>query len=223
LADESTEARGSADAVQGEAKAESREEENTGRRRKREEEKRRRNLVWGNESARRMKGTGRRTTGIKGREKTSKKKKKAVLQLRQYQQEVLQVALERNTIVYLETGMGKTLIAVMLMQARRQMRERSGKICIFLVPAVALVIQQAAVVEQQTDMRVGRYSTDTDIKYEATWVQRQASQHEVLVMTPQVLVNLLQHAFLSLSSVDLLIFDECHHTTKDHPYATIMK
>ncbi|CAI7782858.1 unnamed protein product [Closterium sp. NIES-54] len=140
-----------------------------------------------------------------------------------YQQEVLQVALERNTIVYLETGMGKTLVAVMLMQARRQMRERSGKICVFLVPAVALVIQQAAVVEQQTDMRVGKYSTDTEIKYEATWVQKQVSQHEVLVMTPQVLVNLLQHAFLCLSSVDLLIFDECHHTAKDHAYATIMK
>ncbi|CAI6005229.1 unnamed protein product, partial [Closterium sp. NIES-65] len=140
-----------------------------------------------------------------------------------YQQEVLRVALERNTIVYLETGMGKTLIAVMLMQARRQMRERSGKICVFLVPAVALVIQQAAVVEQQTDMRVGRYSTDTEIKYEASWVLKQVSRHEVLVMTPQVLVNLLQHAFLSLSSVDLLIFDECHHTAKDHAYATIMK
>ncbi|CAI5986486.1 unnamed protein product [Closterium sp. NIES-64] len=119
--------------------------------------------------------------------------------------------------------MGKTLIAVMLMQARRQMRERSGKICVFLVPAVALVIQQAAVVEQQTDMRVGRYSTDTEIKYEASWVLKQVSRHEVLVMTPQVLVNLLQHAFLSLSSVDLLIFDECHHTAKDHAYATIMK
>ncbi|CAI5510196.1 unnamed protein product [Closterium sp. Naga37s-1] len=119
--------------------------------------------------------------------------------------------------------MGKTLIAVMLMQARRQMRERSGKICVFLVPAVALVIQQAAVVEQQTDMRVGKYSTDTEIKYEAAWVQKQVSQHEVLVMTPQVLVNLLQHAFLCLSSVDLLIFDECHHTAKDHAYATIMK
>ncbi|CAI5473876.1 unnamed protein product [Closterium sp. Yama58-4] len=260
------------DAVQGESKTAKRGDENTQKRGKHAGDGTGSGL--GNDSSRMMKRTGRRT---KGRESASTKKKKIILQLRQYQQEVLQVALERNTIVYLETGMGKTLIAVMLMQARRQMREKSGKICVFLVPAVALVIQvgagsskrqwvssiqtygwgviahlgfvfihendarsclcivfihprasipspqQAAVVEQQTDMRVGKYSTDTEIKYEATWVQRQVSRHEVLVMTPQVLVNLLQHAFLSLSSVDLLIFDECHHTAKDHAYATIMK
>lgn len=42
-------------------------------------------------------------------------------------------------------------------------------------------------------------------------------------MTPQVLLDALRHAFLTLETVRLMIFDECHRTTGNHPYARIMK
>ncbi|KAH7447488.1 hypothetical protein KP509_01G108700 [Ceratopteris richardii] len=47
--------------------------------------------------------------------------------------------------------------------------------------------------------------------------------HEVLVMTPQILLNLLQHAMLKMESIKVLVFDECHHCQKNHPYARIME
>lgn len=42
-------------------------------------------------------------------------------------------------------------------------------------------------------------------------------------MTPGVFKNVLLHGFMSLESVNVLIFDECHRATGDDPYVGIMK
>ncbi|PPR87215.1 hypothetical protein GOBAR_AA33473 [Gossypium barbadense] len=42
-------------------------------------------------------------------------------------------------------------------------------------------------------------------------------------MTPQILLDALWKAFLSLEMVSLMIIDECHHATGNHPYAKIIK
>lgn len=44
-------------------------------------------------------------------------------------------------------------------------------------------------------------------------------------MTPQILLRNLEHCFMRMRQVALLIFDECHHaqTQNRHPYGLIMK
>lgn len=46
----------------------------------------------------------------------------------------------------------------------------------------------------------------------------------VLVMTHQIYLDLIQHAKhgFSLCQANLLVFDECHHANKNHPFKKIM-
>lgn len=59
-----------------------------------------------------------------------------------YQLEALEMAIKKNTIVFLETGSGKTLIAIMLLRSfAYHLRKPLPFIAVFLVPQVVLVSQ----------------------------------------------------------------------------------
>lgn len=46
---------------------------------------------------------------------------------------------------------------------------------------------------------------------------------QVLVMTPQILLNALRKTYLSFEVFCFIVLDECHRATGNHPYARIMK
>ncbi|KAK7388536.1 hypothetical protein VNO78_23354 [Psophocarpus tetragonolobus] len=145
---------------------------------------------------------------------------------RKYQSELCKKAMEENIIVYLGTGCGKTHIAVLVMYEMRHLIQKpQTNICIFLAPTVALVHQQAKVIADSTDFKVGTYCGSTKrLKRHRDWEQ-EIGQYEVLVMTPQILVHNLSHCFITMEMIALLIFDECHHAQvkSNHAYAVIMK
>ncbi|XP_042002405.1 dicer-like protein 4 isoform X1 [Salvia splendens] len=146
---------------------------------------------------------------------------------RGYQTELCKKALEENIIVCLETGAGKTHIAVLVMYEMRHLFNKpQDSVCIFLAPTTALVQQQAKVIEESIDVNVrihGRGTTHARRSH-GDW-EKEIKEYEVLVMTPELMLHYLAHCFIKMEQIALLIFDECHHAQVDsnHPYAQIMK
>ncbi|XP_020272095.1 endoribonuclease Dicer homolog 1-like [Asparagus officinalis] len=91
--------------------------------------------------------------------KEEKKEKPAEEQARKYQFDVLEQAKQKNTIAFLETGAGKTLIAVLLIKSlyNDMLKQDRKMLAIFLVPKFPLVYQQAEVIREKTRYRVGHY------------------------------------------------------------------
>eukprot|EP00795_Rhopilema_esculentum_P002763 gene2763-983_t len=147
---------------------------------------------------------------------------------RDYQIEIFEEACRQNVVVCLGTGTGKTFISVLLIkelahQIKGKLSE-GGKRTFFLVTTVPLVHQQSKAIEDRTFLKVGKYTGDMGVDFwdKEDW-KKEFNAHDVLVMTHQILLDMLQHNYLLPSNINLLVLDECHHTNKNHPYAQIMK
>ena len=56
-------------------------------------------------------------------------------------------------------------------------------------------------------------------KKESLW-QKVIETHRIVVSTPQVLLDALRHSYIQMGrDIGLMIFDEAHHTKKEHVYA----
>lgn len=54
-------------------------------------------------------------------------------------------------------------------------------------------------------------------------VDQIVENNDIIILTPQILVNSLKDGTIpSLSVFTLMMFDECHNTSKHHPYNMIM-
>ncbi|KAF7134712.1 hypothetical protein RHSIM_Rhsim08G0003600 [Rhododendron simsii] len=144
---------------------------------------------------------------------------------REYQTKVFQIAMRRNTIAVLDTGAGKTMIAVMIIKDIAPSLDPSPsqkkKLIVFLAPTVHL---QFEVIRFHTHLKVEKYYGAKGVDdWNAECWEKEVNEHDVLVMTPQILLDALRKAFLSLDMVCLMIVDECHRATGNHPYAKIMQ
>ncbi|OJD36494.1 dicer-like protein 1 [Diplodia corticola] len=149
---------------------------------------------------------------------------------REYQLELFERAKEENVIAVLDTGSGKTLIAVLLLKHTidKELEDRAAgkapRISFFLVDSVTLVFQQFAVLETNLDQKVERFcgAMGCDLWSKQTWTKH-FEQNMVLVCTAEVLAQCLMHSFINMEQINLLIFDEAHHAKKGHSYAKIIK
>jgi ERCC4-related helicase len=124
----------------------------------------------------------------------------------------------------METGKGKTYISVMLINHLFQ--KGPNKKVIYLVCEGSLVEQQYLVIKNNTpdSLRIkqfigGKTSTllsDPNI-FRKVW-----KDYDVFISTPSIVHKILTVGYLMFSEIDLLVFDECHHTDKDHPYNLLM-
>ena len=149
---------------------------------------------------------------------------------REYQKELFLQALQRNTLVYLPTGSGKTLIAAMVLNCMKKLNP--DKLMVFLVERIPLVYQQSYYIKTQVpDLRVeilagdiGRFPGDK-APMVATVQALRENKIDLLVMTSQILLNLMAEEFpvLSMSDISLIVFDEAHHCLGNHSYNQIMR
>lgn len=145
------------------------------------------------------------------------------LRPRAYQAECIEVSKERNTVVCLDTGLGKTLIAVKLID--HFLRTSPTKKILFIVPTVILVEQQARVCREQSgrSLRVvelcgNRLEGWTN----ASW-DKCVESSDVMVGTPAIFVTgLVTHGYLNISQFALIIFDEVHNAVGNSPMANVM-
>ncbi|KAH6911557.1 hypothetical protein BKA70DRAFT_1185253 [Coprinopsis sp. MPI-PUGE-AT-0042] len=143
---------------------------------------------------------------------------------RAYQQEMLDESLKGNIIIALDTGSGKTHIAVL--RIKHELERRQSKICWFVAPTVALCQQQRAVIKTYVPGPVGIISGAHQPEQwkNATLWKSVLDTHRIIVSTPQVFLDGLRHGYINMATrIGLLIFDEAHHAVEKHPYNMIMQ
>ncbi len=156
---------------------------------------------------------------------------------RQYQLEAFHQARTRNIIMCADTGAGKTLTAILLIQSFHrengggatgqhysQMSQYFIKKSIFIAPTVELVHQQCLRIASFTGLTCEAFiGIELDKWSDEKWIYAMKDV-ECMAFTPQSFVNLLVrgHYVFDTSSVGLLVFDEAHHAQKNHPYVRVM-
>lgn len=139
------------------------------------------------------------------------------VKLRAYQEAVISRAIDANTLVVLPTGLGKTLIGVMV-AAHRLMEHPRSKI-LFLAPTRPLVEQHKKTFEDflvahRMCVLTGMVSI---VNRKSLW-----EESSIVFATPQTIENDLVRG-LNLSEVSLIVFDEAHRAVGDYAYVYIAK
>ncbi|KAK1219930.1 Dicer-like protein 2 [Marasmius sp. AFHP31] len=143
---------------------------------------------------------------------------------RGYQREMLEESLRRNIIIAMDTGSGKTHVAVLRLKIEAERESR--KISWFFAPTVSLCEQQHRVISEALPVSVGLI---TGAKHPDQWKDTNMWQtvlrdYRVVVSTPQVLLDALRHGYIVMGrDLSLLIFDEAHHAVEGDPYNRIMQ
>ncbi len=137
---------------------------------------------------------------------------------REYQNAIVETAKENNTLVVLPTGIGKTLIALMLSIDRIKKFPRQ-KILI-LAPTKPLVEQHLESFKKQLpelfaglDIFTGTVNSK---KRKEIW-----KLAEIIFSTPQCIANDVRKGLYNLEEVSLLVIDEAHRCLKNYDYTYV--
>ena len=136
---------------------------------------------------------------------------------REYQVNIANSAAKANTLVVLPTGMGKTVIALLLIE--KQLQKENNKI-LFLAPTKPLVLQHVQFLRQYLTIDAESISVFTGeippAKRTEMW-----DKSRIIVSTPQVIENDLLSKKISLKDVSFIIFDESHHAVGQYSYVFV--
>ncbi len=138
---------------------------------------------------------------------------------RAYQQAIFETAKDNNTLVVLPTGLGKTLIALLL--AIDRIKKYPTKKILMLAPTRPLVEQHF----QTFKSNLPELFAQLEILMGATLPKKRQSlfsQADIIFATPQTIANDLKNNLYTLNDVSLLIVDECHRSTGNYDYTNVV-
>ena len=142
-----------------------------------------------------------------------------ILEPRDYQKSILETAKDNNTLVVLPTGIGKTLIALML--AKHRLTEHTPTKALMLAPTRPLVEQHHISFAKQLPDLFAELTTFTGTT-PADERKKLWRTSDIIFSTPQCIANDLKKALYSLEDVSLLIIDEAHRCLKNYDYTTVV-
>jgi len=139
---------------------------------------------------------------------------------RLYQQKIFETCLKKNCLVVLPTGIGKTLIGLMI--SIKRLEEFPLKKVVILAPTRPLVEQhfnyfKKHLPELFADIQLFTGSVNAE-KRKKIW-----QTANIIFSTPQCVGNDLKKNLYTLEEVSLLIEDEAHRCVKNYDYNYISK
>ncbi len=137
---------------------------------------------------------------------------------RKYQQEIYNVCKEKNCLVVLPTGIGKTLIALML-SIYTQKKHPATK-TLFLAPTRPLAEQHLEYFQKHLPELFAQLTLFTG-KTPAKKRKQLWQKSDIIFSTPQCISNDLKNNIYNLEEVSLLIEDESHRCLKNYAYTFI--
>ncbi len=146
-------------------------------------------------------------------------KRKSIL-YRHYQNNIVNSCKNKNSLVVLPTGLGKTIIAILLIDHTLK-KYPSSKI-IILAPTRPLVSQHRDSCEkflnidpEEITLLTGKITPEKRIIL--------FKNSKIIISTPQVIKNDLMRGRYDLTQVSLIVFDEAHKTKGNYAYNFLSK
>ena len=136
------------------------------------------------------------------------------IEVRDYQVSLARQAKNRNSLVVLPTGLGKTTIALQVILDI--LSQKKGGI-LFLAPTRVLVNQHFEYLKEHVLLDDIGIVTGEDLisKRKKSWI------NSLVCATPEITRNDLQRGIVPNEQFSLVIFDEAHRSVGDYAYTSI--
>ena len=143
--------------------------------------------------------------------------------VRDYQRELAQPGIEgKNYIIVAPTGSGKTLVSALIISDHLQKRhdQQLSSCHVAFIASTRLLAEQQMknLAELLPAAKVNFYTRDTN-----RLVAESIKLNNITVCTAGKLLSEIKAKKVQFYQFSLMIFDECHHTQKNHPYAELME
>ena len=142
------------------------------------------------------------------------------LQLREYQVSMIKSLSEKNSLVVVSTGLGKTMISILATAVR--LERYPNKRAMVLSPTRPLCAQIQKAYQEAFDIEEEKIVLITGMvnPEDREYLYKRST---IIVSTPQCIANDLKHGRIDLNDFCIITFDEAQHSIGNYSYTVVAK